>query len=70
MLIHGHPLRALHHDLEIRGYACSELAIEGLWPAEVTAYRERRFGSARMAHARAPCVPPARTQASLCSSLH
>ena len=49
VLIKGHPVRALHQDLRVRGHACSELALERLSAADVTEYLERRFGNPGMA---------------------
>jgi DNA-binding winged helix-turn-helix (wHTH) protein len=49
VLIKGHPVRALHQDLRLRGHACSELALERLSAGDVTEYLERRFGGAQIA---------------------
>ena len=55
LLAPDHPLRAVHHELQIHG-RCSELALDRLSEAEVEQYLALRFGPGDFARSLAPVV--------------
>jgi predicted ATPase/DNA-binding winged helix-turn-helix (wHTH) protein len=55
VIIGGHPVRTVHHELQIHG-RCTELALDRLSLAEVEQYLALRFGEAEMGKALAERV--------------
>ncbi len=51
----SHPLRAVHHELQIHG-RCAELALDTLSPIEVEQYLRLRFDAAELARSLTPIV--------------